>query len=246
MKNAILLFFLAFGLIRCENKGIDNWEEEHADSLCADARRVAVEEFNNNDFLIRDSLLEYNADYAEEIFFQKYQMKPTIWHYYNETPCVWPKGGFVRNRLCYRQTIDSLLALRCGPNFYAQVKKTADSLKKLYPERYSRKYITSYPEYVEGNDSLKARANRNFVYPASAVRDSITGEVRIRLHIDTSGQIDGASVIWGVRRDVDSSALASCLKLGKFFPAFRWGCPQPADAWVDIKIAACSTQKKTD
>lgn len=241
LSAIVLLVFIAFGLNRCGNKA-DTWQEEHADSLCADARRIALEEFNNNEFLIRDTSLEYCADYAEEIFFLQYHLKPNIWHSYNETPCVIPPGGFPRNRPAYKLTIDSLLSLRCGSDVYVRIKKSADSLKELYPTRYeydSIPFSTCWynPIYVPNNDSLYADLKKVIQYPAKAKQDGIGGTVYVKLEIDSSGYVRNATVRKGVRNDLDSAAVAGAMQLGKFQVEKFNGKSQSGETTIPIRFS---------
>lgn len=212
------------------------------DSLNADARRIALDEFNNNEFLIRDTLLEYCADYAEEIFFLQYHLKPNVWHYYNETPCVMPPGGFPRNRPAYKLTIDSLLSLRCGSDVYIRIKKSADSLKELYPTRYeydSIPFSTCWynPIYIPNNDSLHADLMKMIQYPAKAKQVGISGTVYVKLEIDSSGYVRNATVRKGVRSDLDSAAVAGAMQLGRFQVEKFNGKSQAGETTIPIKFA---------
>lgn len=240
LATTLALALTAFGLIRCSSGG-DNWLEEHEDSLCADARRIAIEEFNNNDFLIRDTSLERNADYAEEIFFRVYQLKPSVWHSYSEFPCVIPKGGFPRSRPCYRTTIDSLVTAKCGPDIYVRIKKSADSLQELYPDRYAdmNETVTECwyaPTYIPNNDSLNADLRKLVKYPPAAIRDNVFGVVYVRLHIDSTGKVFDATIARGVRKDLDSAAMDAALHLGEFETKNSNGEREAGELVIPIKF----------
>ncbi|HNC97057.1 MAG TPA: energy transducer TonB, partial [Myxococcota bacterium] len=64
-------------------------------------------------------------------------------------------------------------------------------------------------------------------YPTQALADRITGTVLLRLNLDHTGQVVEATVLRGLREDVDQAALEAAKKL-RFQPATHAGVPAPS------------------
>ncbi len=64
-------------------------------------------------------------------------------------------------------------------------------------------------------------------YPPQALSDRVTGTVVLRLNLDQAGQVVEATVLRGLREDVDLAALEAAKKL-RFQPATHAGVPAPS------------------
>lgn len=70
--------------------------------------------------------------------------------------------------------------------------------------------LEEYAKYPGGVDNLYAYVRENLKYPASALKDSITGDVHVEFIVNAKGQIDPESVKIvgeGLSKDCDQEAI---------------------------------------
>jgi TonB family protein len=193
---------------------------------CKVARERAQTQFRSGNFYFPEHRTYDHPYYFEEAFYKLYGIKGFTPH---TTDIVWvnkPPG-------CYDLTIDSLLIVQYGSDVYVRVQRYADSMKAALPERYSDFPITE-PRYIPNNDSIIPDLRRVIRYPT---KHDIEGVVYIRIWIDTTGRIDSTYIMRGVRRDLDSAAIAGVKQLGRFSPALRWGIPQESQYIIPVKFS---------
>lgn len=191
-------------------------------SPCAQQKKQAIADFNKREFKVAYSHCGTNAYYAEEIFYNRYNLKIEIARF--DMGCLVPSPESLEDEknACYYRAIDSLLYRKLGNNIYERVEVSADSFAAVSPHRYDCQPFGA-PVYIPCNDSIIPDLRRVLRYPTN---DDIEGVVYVAMTIDTSGTVSKTVVKKGVRHDLDSSAVASAMLLGKFTPVRRWGIPK--------------------
>lgn len=86
------------------------------------------------------------------------------------------------------------------------------------------------PEPVGGY----ARLREVVQYPKTALKDSLEGNVLVKVYIQKDGQVGGCTIADGIREDLDSAAVRA-LKSIEFVPATYQG--EPVAVWVMIPIS---------
>lgn len=221
------LWFVVLALsFNCAAPAIDFDKIEPSDSTCNVQREAARKGLEKGKFIFPETRNYRNGLYLEEAFYILYNVKPTV-SVVTCMPRVLPT--------CYDTVIDSLIVSKFGKNAFENAQNYADSLFAVDPTRYSSECFYA-PMYIPNEDSMRAQLRRTVHYPASAKRDSLSGTVYLRLIIDSTGFIDSAYVVKGVRHDLDSAAIDAALKLGKFRTYRRWGIMQEAITAIPIKF----------
>jgi TonB family protein len=85
------------------------------------------------------------------------------------------------------------------------------------------------PIMLDGGPDLA----RIFAYPARASQDGIQGTVRLMIHVDEDGKVQGVELLSGVRPDLDSAAVAGARTLR--FAAGR-DDRGPVSTWVTLPV----------
>lgn len=223
--SGVCIFSLAF-LFSCSGSKEYAYTVSGEDSVCQTERKGAKDSFDKGDFLLPETREYRYGPYVEEAFYKLFHVKPTV--------PVWNDVVGLPSS-CYDKMIDSLITARFGKYAFERAQDYADSLHEADPERYGNDCMYS-PTYIPNNDSLYADLRRHGHYPESAKRDSISGVVYLRLDIDVSGAVTNATVMKGVRSDLDSAAVDAAMHLGKFHPQRRWGIMQAGQVMIPIKF----------
>lgn len=200
---------------------------------CALQKQQAVTDFKKREFKVGYIHCRKNEYYAEEIFYKRYNLKIEIGEF--DMGCIVPGPAEVdyHKRYCYYQAIDSLLYRKLGKDIYYRVYSSADSFALVDPHRYDCQPF-GWPVYVPNNDSIIPDLRKVLHYPTT---NCIEGVVYVAIKIDTSGNVSDATVVKGVRHDLDSAAIASVKQLGQFTPVRRWGIPEESEIRQPIRFA---------
>ncbi len=226
MKFLAALLLLVALVLNCGTSSVDALQINSEDSICNVERNAARKGFEKGDFYLPDTRDYRNPSYVEEAFYVLYNVKPK----YFWTDVVGNPAS------CYDLMIDSLVTKKFGKDAFDRAQAYADHLQSTYPNRYGSDCFYS-PSYIPNGDSLTADLWKVIHYPEAAKRDSITGVVYVRLEIDSTGSVSKATVVKGVRHDLDSAAVAGALKLGKFHVERRWGIKQAAELNIPIRFS---------
>lgn len=224
MNFSIIIFFCTFFLTSCDevsNKATDNCQKG--------IQRAKLQIAGNNYSVYMPYMENHLTGYAEEIFLIYYGKTVDILNSLELLCGVKDSFG-----ICFENTMDS--AIRAiDPKIYSRVANGADSLYKLYPARYHGDFpsVISFPG---GDTALHGWIARTIHYPLSARRDAVEGMVVLRMEIDTSGWITKATVIKGVRNDLDSAAISAVLQLPAFNPLYKRGKKIPGEIMLPIKF----------
>lgn len=87
----------------------------------------------------------------------------------------------------------------------------------------SVKHTSRSCEYPGKMDGLIADVQKNLVIPSSVKQDDLHGKVFLRLTIDPLGLPADATIVKGVRTDIDAAVVAMSRKLRRFEPAMMDG-----------------------
>ncbi|MCF8298153.1 MAG: energy transducer TonB [Saprospiraceae bacterium] len=120
---------------------------------------------------------------------------------------------------CFYDVMDSLIKRIYGVDFLQKILMEKDSLDRmLMPgQSYNGNYliVDTYPEFIEGMDSLNSILKRFISYPEIAINDSIQGKVYVELIIDTNGKIEHTKVIHGLTEEINKECLIALAKIDK-------------------------------
>jgi len=83
--------------------------------------------------------------------------------------------------------------------------------------------VEHMPEFPGGESELLKYIEQHLSYPTSAVHDRIQGQVVINFVVDHSGNISGAKVFQGIRKDVDDAALKVVNEMPRWSPGTQNG-----------------------
>lgn len=169
------------------------------------------------------------ARYAEEMFEVYYGKKVAV---RNTDLIMCGTGRDFEREKCSHRYMDSAVA-SFGKEVYKHIVAGADSLYRVDPYRYPDLFAeqATFP----GGDSVMHRLLReNIKYPPAAKRDTIQGKVFVHIEIDTLGKITSATVLKGVRSDLDSVAVAGVRKLPAFQPPKMQGKRMPSSLTIPI------------
>jgi TonB family protein len=230
MRILIIAIAALFSFLNCKTDSIRVELTENVDTTCVSRREWALYKFRSGEFSFPVTREYRRPYYFEEAFFILYKVKGNI---FDGAPCI------VMNKEepdCYDTTLDSLICSRFGKDAFDRAEKTADSIYNVDPKRYSSD-VLYYPSYIPNGDSLYSDLRKVMRYPASAKRDSISGVVYVRLEIDSLGSVRKATVVKGVRNDLDSAAIAGAMQLGKFRTEIRWGIRHGGMLTIPIKFS---------
>lgn len=230
MRILIIAIAALFSFLNCKTDSIRVEFPEDVDTSCASQRSWALYKFHSGAFQFPATRVYHHDYYFEEAFYILYKVKGTI---LSGAPCL---VRYEEEPDCYDTTVDSLICLKFGKNAFERAQYSADSIYARDPARYKNVEYYS-PSYIPNGDSLYADLRKVMRYPSTAKRDSVTGVVYLRLEIDSLGSVSKASVVKGVRADLDSAAIAGAMQLGKFRTEMRWGVKQKGMLTIPIRFS---------
>lgn len=102
------------------------------------------------------------------------------------------------------------------------------------------------PSFPGGMDGLLRVIRSNIRYPASALRDQVSGRVVVQFTVDTLGNATNARVSQGVRADLDAEALRLAGLLNGWTPARLAGRKVPVVHTVPIAFSITSPAAAAD
>ena len=105
--------------------------------------------------------------------------------------------------------------------------------RTLQPETPPSNVATTSDEYAEYDSPPEVIGRIAISYPLSAKSDSISGQVLVKLFIDTSGVVSKCQVVKSLRPDMDSAAVQA-LRATAFKPAMMKG--KKVVVWVTVPI----------
>jgi hypothetical protein len=74
------------------------------------------------------------------------------------------------------------------------------------------------PEFPGGEKALIAFVRANTVYPVTAIKDSVSGQVVVKFVVGTGGCPADFSILKGIREDLDNESIRVARRLPKFRP----------------------------
>ena len=105
----------------------------------------------------------------------------------------------------------------------SQQGKTQNGQESIAYTPDSVKHISRSCEYPGKMDGLIADVQKNLVIPKAVKQDELHGKVFLRLTIDPLGLPAEATIVKGVRTDIDDAVVAMSRKLRRFEPAMMDG-----------------------
>lgn len=81
------------------------------------------------------------------------------------------------------------------------------------------------PEYPGGREALMKYVEENLIYPSTARKMEMSGEVVVEFTVDRGGQLTGINVIKGVSTELDQEALRVVRGMGRWNPGTKNGIP---------------------
>ena len=226
----LLFIFSVFFMHSCiENASADSGK----DKGCQQGIMRAKNDLSNNNIRItiprKEAALKY---YYEEMIYRYYGKEIQV-------ECERITCGTDRddewdlNKSCYDTFMDSIVS-GFGTNVFQRVKAGADSLYQLYPNRYPEYGIK--PSFPGGDTAMHKALTKNIHYPPAAKKDSIQGKVFVKIQVDEQGKVSKATVLKGVRPDLDSAAVSGLLLIGDFQPALRYGKASVSEIVIPVNF----------
>lgn len=236
MRIAIVVVLLLFvASAACDFDPVAASQVDHTrDSLVSKGKSKAIADFTSGDYEFPARGLSGNPYYAEELLYKWHGVKVEIGQRFAYT-CGMGLPATDVSDSAYNGTLDSLVLLKFGNDIYARLNSGADSLEKKFPGRYpSSGWLPLEMQYDD--DSVHAALLANVHYPSAAKRDSVEGTVYVAVHYDSTGRVNGTSIVKGLRTDIDSAAMAGAMHIAYIRPLFRWGKDQPGEITIPIRF----------
>ena len=86
-------------------------------------------------------------------------------------------------------------------------------------------YSQTMPQFPGGEAAMREFISKRLIYPQSALRDSVQGQVRLRFIIRASGEVSDVSVTNGLTPDCDSIAVGIIKAMPRWQPSVENGKP---------------------
>ena len=84
---------------------------------------------------------------------------------------------------------------------------------------------TILPFPAEGDSASISLVTSNYVYPSSAIQQSIQGKIFVRFTVETDGSLSNISILHGLSTDCDKEAIRVIRLMPKWNPATVDGTP---------------------
>ena len=101
---------------------------------------------------------------------------------------------------------------------------------------FIEKPVDKAAEFPGGRKAMISFFENNIIYPPSAIKDSISGKVRLGFTIEKSGKVKDVRVLKGVRQDLDMEALRVLKLMPIWKPAFLFGKPIQQKFHLPVKF----------
>ncbi len=227
-KYSILLsFFSSIYLCNTSCNSFNSFDKKSSeDSACEVEIKRAKQFFDSGQIFISMPNLEWKLKYyAEDALKERYHLKADV-EIESGVPCVKQSSPIIQHGMdCFRIIMDSLILSSYGKNIYAVIERAADSLYKLYPDKYGSDVNISYDSpYQEaafpgGTTKLNEFILKNIDYPKKSQRDSIEGKIFVSFTIDTNGKVIDPKILRGRTKEMDSACLSVVNKFPSWEPA---------------------------
>lgn len=90
--------------------------------------------------------------------------------------------------------------------------------------------------YRSGNEQMLSDIAGNLVYPASAQKENLQGNVLVQFAIDAKGKVVAVKILKSLSGDCDKAAANTVWKLKKFNPAQNEGKAVPVKITIPIRF----------
>lgn len=109
--------------------------------------------------------------------------------------------------------------------------------KKLTTSKEGTIILTEiFPEFPGGTAAMLNFLMTNVRYPASALKDKVSGKVTVVCVIDPTGKLTDISVLEGVRQDIDQEAIRVVSLMPEWAPGFQNGKAVPVKYTIPIRF----------
>lgn len=98
------------------------------------------------------------------------------------------------------------------------------------------KPLIQAPEYLGGPSAMFEKIRYHLRYPPQAIKDKITGVVKLGFIVDTSGRVKDVQVLQSVRKDLDDEAIRLVKMLNEWSPAYQNGDKAEAKLTIPIRF----------
>ncbi len=92
------------------------------------------------------------------------------------------------------------------------------------------------PEYLGGSAAMFEKIKYHLRYPPKAIKDKVSGVVKLGFTVDTAGLVKDVVVLSGVRKDLDDEAVRLVKMLNEWSPAFQNGTKAEAKLTIPIRF----------
>ena len=91
-------------------------------------------------------------------------------------------------------------------------------------------------EFPGGRKAMLSFFENNIVYPPSAIKDSISGKVRLAFTIDKNGKVKEVRVLKGIRADLNAEAIRVLKLMPVWKPSLFFGKPIRQKLHIPVKF----------
>lgn len=98
------------------------------------------------------------------------------------------------------------------------------------------KPLIQAPEYLGGPSAMFEKIRYHLRYPPQAIKDKITGVVKLGFIVDTAGRVKDVQVLQSVRKDLDDEAIRLVKMLNEWSPAYQNGDKAEAKLTIPIRF----------
>jgi protein TonB len=92
------------------------------------------------------------------------------------------------------------------------------------------------PEYLGGPSAMFEKIKYHLRYPPQAIKDKVSGVVKLGFIVDTAGRVKNVEVIKSVRKDLDDEAIRLVKMLNEWSPAYQNGDKAEAKMTIPIRF----------
>ncbi len=91
-------------------------------------------------------------------------------------------------------------------------------------------------EFPGGRRGMMSFFENNIIYPPSAIKDSISGKVRLEFTIEKNGKVKEVKVLKGIRQDLDAEAIRVVKLMPEWKPSLLFGKPIRQKFHIPVKF----------
>jgi len=113
---------------------------------------------------------------------------------------------------------------------------TDKKMKRTKKDNKIYNLIEEGAEFPGGMNKLFEFANKNILYPITALNDSIYGRVTVQVIIEKDGGIREIKVVKGIRQDIDEEAIRLIKSMPKWVPGSINGIAVRTRRLIPIKF----------